>query len=407
MKKNIQADKKSVLFPEYFRVGDHFYQTIISYNGDEPYLKRVTLKKSTLVDMKGREFVDNIPSYNDCIVWPSHLDYQPVISKPGHGTYVNMYHRLNVQPKQGRIETWEKLVNHIGGIQSEMLWDYIQLLYTKPTQILPVLCLVSSENGTGKTTFANALSYLFGQNVGFYGESELDSQFSTWILSLVAVFEEISDTAKSLNKIKGFSTARNATVNAKYQPLMHVTPFVKIVILSNNEESVIKATEHDIRYWVIKVPLLSDAEYDPEFEHKLREEAPAVLHYLQSRKLSTEEKSRMWFAPELLQTSALREIIEESRSNIIKELEAFIEEKVADIGSFYATPTVLRSVLSSKYDIYEISKALKKMGYKQEKQMRFTDLWGVQKNGKPYFFEDKNGAIDDVACLDDEKDLPL
>ena len=92
-------------------------------------------------------------------------------------------------------------------------WDYLTLLYRNPTQVLPVLCLVSPENHTGKSSFGNALSYLFGTNVGFYTQDDLNSTFNGWIKSLVAVFEEISDAKKTLNKIKAMSTAKKATIN--------------------------------------------------------------------------------------------------------------------------------------------------------------------------------------------------
>jgi len=44
-------------------------------------------------------------------------------------------------------------VKHIFGDQIELGLDYLQLLYQKPVQILPIVCLVSKERSTGKTTF--------------------------------------------------------------------------------------------------------------------------------------------------------------------------------------------------------------------------------------------------------------
>jgi hypothetical protein len=36
-------------------------------------------------------------------------------------------------------------------------YDYVQLLYHKPTMRLPILCLVSKENETGKSTFGDLM----------------------------------------------------------------------------------------------------------------------------------------------------------------------------------------------------------------------------------------------------------
>ena len=69
------------------------------------------------------------------------------------------------------------LVRHIFGDQYELGLDYLQLLYTKPLQKLPILLLVSEERNTGKSTFLNFLKALFEANVTFNtNESLLISQ---------------------------------------------------------------------------------------------------------------------------------------------------------------------------------------------------------------------------------------
>ena len=110
---------------------------------------------------------------------------------------------------------WNMLMKRIFGEQEALGWDYLTLLYRNPTQVLPVLCLVSPESHTGKSSFGNALSYLFGANVGFYTQDDLNSTFNGWIKSLVAVFEEISDAKKPLNKIKAMSTAKKSNYQRK------------------------------------------------------------------------------------------------------------------------------------------------------------------------------------------------
>ena len=62
------------------------------------------------------------------------------------------------------------------------------------------------------------------------------------------------------------------------------------------------------------------------FLEKLKAEIPAFLFHLQGRTLSTEHKSRMWFAPEQIATDALRRIIRCNRNRLEVEMsELFLE----------------------------------------------------------------------------------
>lgn len=58
-------------------------------------------------------------------------------------------------------------MRHIFGEQLSVGLDYLQLLYTKPLQRLPILLFVSKERNTGKTTFLNLLKAIFGANMTF------------------------------------------------------------------------------------------------------------------------------------------------------------------------------------------------------------------------------------------------
>ena len=89
----------------------------------------------------------------------------------------------------------DMLMKRIFGEQEALGWDYLTLLYRKPTQVLPVLCLVSPENHTGKSSFGNALSYLFGANVGFYTQDDLNSSFNSWeIQAILRNFKRLYDS---------------------------------------------------------------------------------------------------------------------------------------------------------------------------------------------------------------------
>lgn len=58
----------------------------------------------------------------------------------------------------------------------------------------------------------------------------------------------------------------------------------------------------------------------------MRAEIPGLLFYLQQRMLSSHEESRMWFAPRLLVTDALRRIIHYNRSKTETEMLSIIRD---------------------------------------------------------------------------------
>ena len=88
--------------------------------------------------------------------------------------------------------------------------DYIKLLLEKPTQILPVLCLVSESRNTGKTTFLNFIKVIFGANMTINTNEDFRSQFnSDWATKLIiGVDEVLLDKIEDSERIKILSTAK-------------------------------------------------------------------------------------------------------------------------------------------------------------------------------------------------------
>ena len=58
----------------------------------------------------------------------------------------------------------------------------------------------------------------------------------------------------------------------------------------------------------------------------MQAEIPGLLFYLQQRTLSSYEESRMWFAPRLLVTDALRRIVHYNRSKTETEMLSIIRD---------------------------------------------------------------------------------
>ena len=230
------------------------------------------------------------------------------------------------QPADGIFPHIHDFFAHIFGEQVELGYDYLQLLYLRPLQRLPVLLLVSDERNTGKTTFLNLLKSIFGGNVTFNTNEDFRSQFNDdWMGKLlICVDEVLLNRREDSERIKNLSTARSYKAEAKGRDRREVEFFGKFVLCSNNERNPVLIEAAETRYWVRRVPPLP---YDDQhLLAKMRAEIPGLLFYLQQRMLSSHEESRMWFAPRLLVTDALRRIIHYNRSKTETEMLSIIRD---------------------------------------------------------------------------------
>lgn len=259
---------------------------------------------------------------------PDHLDYKEIV-----GNFYNLYHRLDARPEQGEPVATLGFIKHIFGEQFEIGLDYLSLLYQRPTQKLPVLCLVSKERKTGKTTFLNFLKMIFGKNMTFNGNSDFRSQFnSDWMNTLIiAVDEVLLDRREDSEKIKNLSTARNSKVEAKGKDRKETEFFGKFVLCSNNEENFIVIDPAETRYWIRKVPVLPSENI--HLLDMMAKEIPSFLYYLLSRNLSVPVPlTRMWFSERQIRTEALMRVIRNNRNRLETEMLFILREIFENTG---------------------------------------------------------------------------
>ncbi|HWK02452.1 MAG TPA: primase-helicase family protein [Puia sp.] len=151
-----------------------------------------------------RAMIKKIRRFDGFCCVPQHLEHRETI-----GNFYNLYHPLEWQPAPGACHSILRFWRHIFGDQYELGLDYITLLYSSPTQKLPVLCLVSQERKTGKTTFLNLLKFIFGKNMTFNGNSDFRSQFNAdWMNMLVIAVDEVLLDRRSHSTPVGKNSAR-------------------------------------------------------------------------------------------------------------------------------------------------------------------------------------------------------
>jgi hypothetical protein len=364
----------------YFRVGDQYYEFVHVPDKHNNLQKLFHARmKGTITDDHGKTIFKHIPKYKAFCNVPDHTNYQQVRYNC-FNLYAPFDHAPDLDPCTAEdCPTIISFLQHIFGTgkihyshmktkenveieKLDLALDYIQLLYQRPTQILPILCLVSRENETGKSTLAKFLKYLFTQNCAIVGNADLANDFnSSWASKLLIICDEAKiEKNVVVEKVKSLSTADKIMINAKGKDQVELDFFGKFIFLTNNEENFIYASEEDLRYWVIKVPRI--AHKNPDLEEQLKEEVPALLSYLSTRKMATERLTRMWFDPVLLKTEALTKVIQYSRPTIEKEIRQYMRDAFMDFGVTeirMARQDIHRVVLNNRYEANYLERVLR------------------------------------------------
>lgn len=279
----------------YIRVGTSYYKIVKAPTISGEYIEILVIWNiDTIKQNESKDYIARILRYDGFTCIPNHIDYKKV-----YGTFYNTYFPLNNQPKQGKIDNTLSFLKHIFGKQLEIGLDYLQLLYLKPIQILPILCLVSKQQATEKSTFLKWLKQVFKGNMTYLTNDSFSSQFNAdWANKLLIAIDEVLFNKEELTEhIKYLSTTNINKMEAKGKDKREVEFFGKFILCSNNEDSFIKIDADEIRFWVIKIPKSSND--NTNLLEKLIKEIPAFLYYLKNRQLKVNKPlSRMWFSQE-------------------------------------------------------------------------------------------------------------
>lgn len=304
----------------YIRVGTIYYKKVrIPLISGDTLEKLIYWSSECIRQDHGKDVLAQIPKYDGFCYMPSHTKYQDVI-----GNFLNKYEAIPHKPASGSCTKTIKFLQHIFGEQLELGLDYLILLYQQPVQLLPVLCLVSKERETGKTTFLNWLKAIYQNNMTYNKNEDFRSQFnSDWASKLIiAVDEVLLDKVEDSERIKNLSTARTFKTEAKGKDRIETEFFGKFILCSNNEDSFIQIEPGETRYWVRKIERIG--RINVQLIEELRKEIPQFLHFLNTRKMTTVSQSRMWFAPSQIRTAALQRVIRRSRNWLEVEMSQIV-----------------------------------------------------------------------------------
>jgi hypothetical protein len=396
-------------FP-YLRIGNDYYKIIyIPLVND--YVKSLTRinvgrVKDELTEAE-RKKIKTLDSF--CNI-PDNINYKRIhlVDKNQwqNGAY-NLYEPIEHQPSEGYFETIREFLTHIFGDQYELGLDYLSIVYRFPTQILPILCLVSTDRNTGKTSFINFLKTVFGDNMTVNTNEDFRNNFNSgWTSKLiVAVDEVLLDKIEDAERIKNLSTSKSIKSEAKGKDKVEVPFYGKFVFCSNDETGFIKIAPNEIRFWVIKVPKFGKE--IPDLIDIMIPEIPGFLYHLIHRPISSPKTTRMWFDPRVIHTDALDKVKQGTMPRIekeVKELILMVFNLVPEVNEVHFTPTdisnEIRLISGKTYAMTEVKEVFQRWGLKPEKKMKYTKyskidavLTGEEQickfkhTGTPYKFE--------------------
>lgn len=311
---------------KYMRVGTEFYKKTETPDGKTILQK---WNRQTLIDDFGKDSIAKVSKYESFCIVPSHNQFEQVVNN-----CYNQYQPLSYELKDGNNYSYIiQFLKHIFGEQFEFGLDYLTILWQKPTQILPILCLVSTERNTGKTTFINLLKLIFESNMTINTNDDFRSRFNAdWSGKLIiGVDEVLLDKKEDSERIKNLSTAQSNKIEPKGRDKFEQSFFGKFILCSNNEDSFIKIDNEEIRYWIRKINPLENSD-DINLLQKMKVEIPYFANFLNTRAISTIPTSRMWFNSEELYTQALGNLINGNRSYVEKELHELLIDEFENSG---------------------------------------------------------------------------
>jgi hypothetical protein len=282
--------------------------------------------RQAILDDFGKDFLKGVPKYDGFCNEPDHLNYKSEIEGE-----LNMYKALNHKPCAGSWKTIEGFMRHVFGDQYELGLDYIQLLYMKPKQLMPILCLVSEERGTGKTTFGYFLNWIFQGNATKLNQKQLSTEFNaSYADKLVCFIDESKiSSVNILEGLKDLATSKTIPLRKMRADHVDVDFYCKFLLMSNHTDTFVKIDQQEVRYW-IRV-LKPSENFCPTFEEDLQDEIPAFLHFLMNREMSVPEKqTRMWFSADQIKTDALESLKNASISSEAKDLVQWLHDLCAD-----------------------------------------------------------------------------
>lgn len=340
---------------------------------------------------QAQQLIQDIPRYDTFAVEPNWGEkYRRLVN----GCY-NLMNPLVHEPKEGNIDTSLKFMHHLFRGEGHIKWDekkeeyvehgvegdlftvamdYLTIMHQHPKQMLPVPCLVSPENGTGKSTFLKWLNMIYAGNGTILNNDRFKMNFnghyaSKFIIGLDEGFLEIEKKAEK-EKLKQLVTSDTIFLENKGMDIKEIPYYGKLIICSNDADRLMKIEDGETRWFIVRV--YPSEKTDPFMEDKLKKEIPHWIDFISKRKIFHKQDDRLWFKPKHFETEQFRKIVEVTKNR----LDAVIEEYIKEMFLYYKVSPlrlppkeILEKVNDPKFSKYKIDEKDLRYYLKEKKKM--------------------------------------
>jgi hypothetical protein len=315
----------------YFRIKKDFFNNKIIVSVDKSFISDKLVQYG-----QNKNLVSQVPEYDGLIAYPDHFERM-------HGNFLNKYSPFlfkyipEDQRKWTHIETSlrhifpdERINPDIDFTFYDFILDYYKNCVMYPLQKLPVICLVSKTQDTGKSTIAEKLNrILFGNNSITVDSEAMESKHLDWIADrLIVNIEEASIKDEKLkDRLKMFVTEDNMAVNPKFLPMYQTPLFVKFWICTNNVEDFMNIKDTDKRFMILNCERLPKQKI-PFLVDKMAAERDSFISYLIDREFKqlNVNGNRLYFEDWVLYTNAFKESVSYSLSTARKNILMYLEQ---------------------------------------------------------------------------------
>lgn len=316
-----------------------------------------TLKKSTVTDQFGNNFIRSLPRFTKSVIEPAHIDYKRTLqiqTEKGTFNFFNDYEPLPFAPKEFKlpdefiknpfgydyttipeIKNIASLMAHIfdsgknavGDDYLQVAWDWFTIMYLHPKERLPAIGLVSKEEGTGKSTLINVFAKFFGQNTSKIDSSRIAAKFNALMGGKVLVYceETKDDRGQMENILKDLITGFEMVVEKKFGDAEVVPTFCKFLFASNHPDTFMKIGSKSTRFFINEIKSIPADKKIGNFEELCYMEIPYLAYFMQRRGIMVPYEDRLWFKPERYENEALNRLRQTSKDNVERNLEELME----------------------------------------------------------------------------------
>lgn len=392
----------------FLRVGTDYFKLVWKYDQRYKIYEQQLVKwtdsaiRQDYVEKGFVNFFDYIPKFDDFGMSPNFRQHRQVITIAHQGVtsqLFNLCHPLPHEPKQGAFPTIIGFLMHLfGSTEKPCDWfaehdgdvvlssqerpdllgnpimvikDYYRLKLQTPTQILPVICLVSNEQETGKSTLLKFNTDLFGANACIIGKEHLESQFNgTYAKKLMIGIDEAFigiEKKAAKERIKKLATDETIIMNLKGVEAKELPYYGSLVFCSNDEKDFMQIESTDKRFWIVKVK--APTVKDPDLRSKMVSELPAFIHYCMNTPVFHPKETRSWFNDRYLRTAQRDEVAYYTR----RPREAVIQDFITNLFLTYRVTEIkigldsleaeLNKIIRPNITKLEIGNFFRKQGY--------------------------------------------